>query len=251
MKRILISNDDGVASPGIHALAEAVADLGEVWIVAPDREQSAQSHALTMHKPLRAHEVGERTFGVSGTPADCVYLGMHHLLPAKPDIILSGINRGSNLGNDVFYSGTFAAAMEGCLQGVASIAFSLHMKFSPEAFETAKYVARALTQRVLVESLPNRVLLNVNIPSVPRSELKGIHPAVLGVREYEDMVDARKDPRGRPYYWIGGGHDHFAPIPNSDGPLVEQGWATVTPIRPDLTDHAFLPSLERWVQEIS
>jgi 5'-nucleotidase len=250
MKRILISNDDGVASPGIHALADAVRDLGEVWIIAPDREQSAQSHALTMHKPLRAHEVGERTFGISGTPADCVYLGLHRLMPYKPDIVLSGINRGSNLGNDVFYSGTFAAAMEGCLQGVPSIAFSLHMKFSEEAFTTAKYVAHALTGRVLSESLPARVLLNVNIPSVPRSELKGIRPAVLGVREYEDMVDARQDPRGRPYYWIGGAHDFFAPIPDSDGPLVEQGWATVTPIRPDLTFHAFLPSLERWVQEL-
>lgn len=245
-RHILISNDDGIDSPGIAALADAVKDFGTVWVVAPDRERSAQSHTLTMHKPLRADPRGERMFAVSGTPADCVYLGLLGLLPKEPALVLSGINRGSNLGNDVFYSGTVAAAMEGCLQGVPAIAFSLHMKFSDEAIATAKSVVQRVVTTVLADGLPPRTLLNVNIPAIPLAELRGIKAATMGVRRYEEMVDKRNDPRGRPYYWIGGEHDRFAPIPDSDGPAVEAGWASVTPIRADLTDHASMASVRKW-----
>lgn len=245
-RHILVSNDDGIESPGIAALADAVKDVGTVWVVAPDRERSAQSHTLTMHKPLRADPQGERMFAVSGTPADCVYLGLHGLLPKEPALVLSGINRGSNLGNDVFYSGTVAAAMEGCLQGVPSIAFSLHMKFTDEALETAREVVRRVVDAVLSGGLPPRTLLNVNIPAIPLAKLRGIKAATMGVRRYEEMVDKRHDPRGRPYYWIGGAHDRFLAIPHSDGPAVEEGWATVTPIHADLTDHAYMDAVRKW-----
>lgn len=247
---ILISNDDGVDSPGIRALAEAVQDYGTVWVFAPDRERSAQSHTLTMHKPLRAELRGERVYAVSGTPADCVYLGLHGgIIPKEPALVLSGINRGSNLGNDVFYSGTVAAAMEGCLQGVPAIAFSLHMQFTDAALETARSVVQRLVPVVLREGLAPRMLLNVNIPSVGLAELKGIKAAVLGVRRYEEMVDERFDPRGRAYYWIGGAHEHFAAIEGSDGPAVEEGWATVTPVHADLTHHAYMATVRRWTDD--
>lgn len=245
--RLLLSNDDGVDSPGILALAEAVEGLGEVWVVAPDRERSAQSHALTMHKPLRADPLRDRVFSVSGTPADCVYLGIHGLLPQRPALVLSGINRGSNLGTDVFYSGTVAAAMEAVLQGVPAVAFSLHGgKFTSENLATCRQVVLRVVEAALSIGLAPRTLWNVNIPPVSPTELRGLATAVLGVREYEDAVHPRQDPRGRPYFWIGGDHESFAPIPDSDGPLVERGYASVTPIRPDFTDHASLPSLRRW-----
>lgn len=247
MVRILVSNDDGIEAPGIAALAAAMGDLGEVWVVAPESERSAQSHALTMHKPLRASQRGERTWAISGTPADCVYFAMNHLMPDRPDVVVSGINNGSNLGNDVFYSGTVAAAMEGCFHGVAAVALSLHRPTPiPERhWETAQIVARRVVRQVL-EGVPPRLLLNVNIPNVPANELRGLKAAILGERRYAPMVALRTDPRGREYFWIGGDHEEFVPIPDSDGPAIEQGWATVTPIHPDLTMRSYVATVRGW-----
>jgi 5'-nucleotidase len=243
--RILVANDDGVDSPGLHALAEAAAALGTVWVVAPDREQSAMSHSLTLHTPLRARTRGERTYAVNGTPADCIYLAMHELMDGPPDLVLSGINRGGNLGNDVHYSGTVAAAREAVLAGAPAVAVSLHLDEHDKQLhwatgcEVALHVARA----VLDGGLPPATLLNVNVPNVPPPDLRGIRAATLGIRRYENRVTRRADPWGRDYYWIGGTHLEFADIPGSDGPLVERGFASVTPLHSDPTLHAFLDPL--------
>jgi len=244
--RILLANDDGFYAHGLPPLAEALTALGEVWVVAPEREQSARSHALTMHKPLRAIERRPRWFSVSGTPADCVYMGVFHLLPERPDVVVSGINKGANLGNDVLYSGTVAAAMEGALLHLPSVAVSLFYRFgAPTAelhFDTAARVAAQVVAGLVEHGHTPRTLLNVNVPD--RAEVKGIVPARLGIREYEPLVDERKDPRGRPYYWIGGKHSRFEPIPESDGPLCSEGYATVTPLSADLTHPGALAGLD-------
>lgn len=246
--KLLLCNDDGIHATGLAALEEAVSGLAEVWVVAPESEQSATSHALTMHKPLRVGRRGERRFYVSGTPADCVYLAVHHLLPEPPDLVLSGINRGSNLGNDVFYSGTVAAAMEAVFQGLSSVALSLHLE--PEHverhFDTAAEVARRVVGGLREHPLPDRVLLNVNVPNVPLEELQGLRATSLGRRHYAPLVDLRTDPRGRHYYWIGGAHQEFAALDGTDGPAVEQGWASVTPFRPDLTFEPAMDGLRAW-----
>jgi len=249
--KLLLCNDDGIDATGIAAMETAVGSLGTVWVVAPESEQSAGSHALTMHKPLRARPRGERRWAVSGTPADCIYLAVHHLMPERPDLVLSGINRGSNLGNDVFYSGTVAAAMEATFNGLPAIAVSLHIE--PEDrekhWDTAARVAARVAAGVIASPLPERVLLNVNVPNVPYEKLRGLKVTALGQRRYAPLVDLRTDPRGRRYYWIGGAHEEFVPIAGTDGPAIEQGWATVTPFRPDLTFHEAIPALKAWADE--
>ena len=249
--KLLLSNDDGIDATGIQTLEKAVGALGTVWVVAPESEQSATSHALTMHKPLRARPRGEGRWAVTGTPADCIYLALHHLLPERPDLVLSGINRGSNLGNDVFYSGTVAAAMEACFNGLPSVAVSLHIEPEDRTnhWETAARVAVRVAQGVASSPLPERVLLNVNVPNVPYEGLRGIKVTALGQRTYAPLVDLRTDPRGRRYYWIGGAHEEFAPIEGTDGPAIEQKWATVTPFRPDLTYAPAFEALRAWADE--
>ncbi|MCB9680904.1 MAG: 5'/3'-nucleotidase SurE [Alphaproteobacteria bacterium] len=243
--RILVSNDDGFDAPGIRALADAVMDLGDVWVVAPDSEQSAKSHSLTLAAPLRARRRGERRFAVDGTPADCIYLGAHGLLDGPPDLVLSGVNRGSNLGTDVHYSGTVAAAREAVMAGFPAVAISLHVLPEDEAlhWDTACHVARHVARDVVSHGLPPHTLLNVNVPNIPRVALKGVRTATLGVRRYANRVLRREDPWGRHYYWIGGPHLSFADIADSDGPLVEQGYASVTPLHSDPTLSTFLEPL--------
>lgn len=243
--RILLSNDDGVDAPGLAALALAMADLGEVWIVAPEKEQSAQSHALTLHKPLRVKRRDERVFSVSGTPADCVYMARHHVLPAPPDLVVSGVNRGANLGKDVHYSGTVAAAREAAMARVPAIAVSLHVTAPSRShhYDTAARVAHDLVARIGPAGIPPLVLLNVNVPDLPFEELAGLRVAPLGHRVYADGVSRRVDPWGRDYYWIGGGHAHFEDMPHTDGPLVERGFATITPLHADPTDTEELEAL--------
>ncbi len=246
--RVLLTNDDGIDAPGLKALADVLSRDAEVWIVAPQHERSAMSHSLTMHKPLRLQSRGERRFAVSGTPADCVYLGLHHLLPASPDLVVSGINHGGNLGADVHYSGTVAGAREACLHGVPAVAVSLYdlpddqdMFWTTAANTTARILA-ALGQR----PLPPQVFLNVNVPNVPADKLRGIRAARLGDRLYHPRVDERIDPRGRPYVWIGGPHAGFGDVEDADGTLVVAGWATATPLSAVLTDEAALVGLRAW-----
>lgn len=246
---LLLSNDDGIDAPGLHALEAAMAPIGEVWTVAPATEQSAKSHALTMHEPLRVLERGARRYAVSGTPADSVYLGTHHLLPGRPKLVVSGINRGSNLSNDVMYSGTVAAAREAASFGIPAVAVSLWVKTDRPNWETAQRVAAHIVREVLERGLPSGILVNVNVPDVPADRLRGVRVAPLGRRWYHPSVAENTDPRGRKYYWIGGEHDRFDDLPETDGPLCEAGWAVVTPLHMDLTAHELLDDLRAWKLE--
>ena len=245
MKRILISNDDGVHARGLAALVEAASSLGEVWVVAPEHEQSATSHSLSLHHPLRIRRDGERRFAVDGTPADCVYVALNHVMKAsKPDLVLSGINHGPNLADDVIYSGTVAAAMEGCILGVPAIAFSLATRRTFE-FEHAAKFAHALIKTALASELPPRMLLNVNIPSY--GPVSGYEITRLGRHSYGADVIEKDDPRGRKYYWIGGtGYEHVKE-PGTDVTVVhDERKASITPLMLDLTQHEFIAPLKSW-----
>ena len=242
--RALISNDDGIQSAGIEALERAARAAGfETWVVAPDREQSATSHALTLHRPLRVTKKGERAWAVDGTPTDCVNLAICRLLrDARPDFLFSGINQGPNLGDDVTYSGTVAAAFEGTLLGVPAIAFSLD--FAPDGsrpvdFREAESVAEEVIRLALVRSMGDEVLWNVNIPS---GRPAGIRATRMGRRRYGESVVEKTDPRGRPYFWIGGTHVDTHED-GSDLTTVAGGFVSVTPLHLDMTAHRELENL--------
>jgi len=239
---ILVTNDDGVHAQGVGALAEALGSLGDVYVVAPDREQSAVGHALTLHRPLRVDRIGERRFAVNGTPSDCVNLGVLGLLPEPPVLVVSGINHGSNLGDDVTYSGTVSAAMEGTLLGVPSMAVS-QAEGEASGFDAAGRVAELVAARVLVEGLPAKTLLNIN---VPRGELRGIRLTRLGHRVYREKVVQEVDPRGRPYFWIGAGPPEWQEDEASDIAAVHAGFAAVTPLHLDLTHFGALGRMSEW-----
>lgn len=243
---ILVTNDDGIAAPGIGALANAVEHLGEVWVVAPATEQSAMSHALTLHEPLRLQERGDRRFAVTGTPTDSVFFGVLHLLPRKPDLVLSGINRGPNLGDDVTYSGTVSAALEAAVMGIPAIAFS-HIKPTADVdYEDGALLAAQLATRVLAEGLPRGNYLNVNFPDVPKGGIRGLQVTRLGKRYYEDSIVQCSDPRGRPYFWIGGSAYSFDDIPGTDCVAVHQGYASITALHTDPTDERACEMLRSW-----
>jgi 5'-nucleotidase len=240
MAVILVTNDDGVHAAGLAALAGALDSLGEVWVVAPEREQSACGHALTLHRPLRPHQWSERRFAVNGTPSDCVNLAVLGFLPERPVLVASGVNHGSNLGDDVTYSGTVSAAMEGTLLGVPSIAVSL---MDGGDFEAAARVARLVAMRVLVEGLPPKTLLNVN---VPREAARGLRVTRLGHRVYSGKVVEQADPRGRPHYWLGGGPPEWEALEGTDMGAVHEGFVAVTPLHLDLTNHRALALMAGW-----
>ncbi len=243
--RVLLSNDDGVHAEGLRALAAAFSDRDEVWVVAPDREQSAASHAISLYRPLRMQEVAPRWYAVDGTPTDAVYMGLCLVMKhAPPDLVVSGINHGPNLGNDVHYSGTVAAAIEGALLGVPSAAISLAgpppHDFEPAARFAAALVRRMVERDVLAQS-PAPLLLNVNVPPGP---VRGYRLTRLGRRTYGNEVVEKTDPRGRKYYWIGGeGGARNEDIPGSDCNVVRDGLAAVTPLQLDPTHDAVLERL--------
>jgi 5'-nucleotidase len=241
MKRILVTNDDGVRSAGIKALAAALAPLGEVTIVAPTREASAIGHALTLHHPLRLEELGERRFAVEGTPTDCVNIAVAKVLDGLPDLVVSGINKGLNVGDDVTYSGTVAGALEGCLLGVASIAVSLKRTPAEYDFTHAARAAAVVAARVLAHGLRPRTFLNVN---VPQGEPQGFRVTVQAKRNHVTTVTERRDPKGRAYFWIGEGQDDWEPQERSDHHAVEDGYVSVTPLQPDMTAHDSLEAIE-------
>lgn len=246
--RILVSNDDGIEAAGIVALAEALDDLGDVYVVAPDRERSATGHAFTLAAPLRVEEVQERWFSVDGTPADCVYLGLHKLVGARPDLVVSGINHGFNLGSDVFYSGTVAGAVEAALRRVPAIAMSLEHRpgrsRDKDRFAPAARFAHALARAVLERGLPTGTLLNVNVPA--SGSPTAYEWTRLGQRVYRDQVDERADLRGRRYYWIGGPPVPSDNEPGSDGAAVVHGHVSVSPMGLDLTHDHLLEHLPGW-----
>jgi 5'-nucleotidase len=229
---VLCSNDDGIDAPHLTALAALIEDFADVLVVAPERQRSAASHAITLHKPLRLTEVAPRRYALSGTPVDCVYLGMLKLCDRLPAVVVSGINEGYNLGSDVFYSGTVAAAVEGALRGAAGLAFSL----APRAEDAARAIrfAAAVVRAAVAEPIPAGTVLNVNLPGTPTDLYQW---TVLGRRFYEDDVAERRDPRGRPYYWVGGGPAGHDNVEGSDCVAVARGWNSLTPMHLDLTDH--------------
>jgi 5'-nucleotidase len=249
MKRLLLSNDDGIGAAGLAALVAAVADLGEVWVVAPEQEQSGTSHSLSLHHPLRVRPLeAPRRFAVDGTPADCVYLAVNHLMKdQRPDLVLSGINHGPNLADDVIYSGTVAAAMEGALLNVPAMAFSLVTRRTFQFADAARF-ARALVQAALARQLPRRMLLNVNIPAYP--PVTGYQVTRLGQHSYGADVIEKADPRGRPYYWIGGtGYEHVKASGTDVTAVLDDRMVSITPIQLDLTDAAGLDALRAWPLE--
>lgn len=242
---ILVSNDDGVYSEGIRSLAKALTTLGKVIIVAPDQERSAASHSLTLHRPLRTKKIEDDIYSVDGTPTDCITLGVNEILPRKPDIIVSGINKGANLGDDVHYSGTVSAALEGGIMGIPSIAISM-MPSESYHFKTAANFAVRLTKKVLETGIPSGIILNVNVPNVPLKLIKGYKFTRQGKRDYGDIIAERIDPRGKRYYWIGGNMMGFKDISGSDCNAIVQNYISITPIKVNLTDHEFLELLASW-----
>lgn len=246
---VLCSNDDGIHSSLLNQLAAALEPLADVLVVAPERQRSAGSHAITLHKPLRLSEVAPGRYSLSGTPVDCVYLGMMKLVPRPPDLVISGPNDGYNLGTDVFYSGTVAAAIEGALRGSLGVALSM----APHPHDPASaiavsldFIAKVLELRRAGSSegavdprLRNGTVLNVNLPANGSTELRWTR---LGRRTYKDDVQERSDPRGRPYYWIGGGPTGHDDVENSDCVVIADGINSVTPLHLDVTDHPLVAS---------
>ncbi|MEC7946822.1 MAG: 5'/3'-nucleotidase SurE [Myxococcota bacterium] len=247
---VLLTNDDGVDAPGIASLAEHLAPLGEIIVAAPAAEQSAKSHALTMHTPLRVEGRGSGWFSVSGTPADCVYLGMHHLCDRRPDVVVSGINRGTNLGEDVYYSGTVAGAREAVMQGVPGLAVSLDTSAPGDDrsrnWETAAMLARQVVMMMLDHGDAERTVLNLNVPDVPPDRLTRLHVTRVGRRRYRPAVTVRQDPRGRGYYWIGGEHESFCDEPETDGHWHTRGHPTLSPLRIDPSATDMVDVISRW-----
>lgn len=248
MVRILLSNDDGVSSPGLAALHEAISPLGEVTVVAPDREQSAAGHSLSLYRPLRVEKVREGWYAVDGTPTDCVNLALNGLFDTpRPDIVLSGINKGANMGDDITYSGTVAAAMEATLIGVPAIAFSLcWQEGEPFHFELAKSWVRRITEGILSRGLKRNSLLNVNFPNIPEEACAGLRFTRQGKRIYADTIVEKIDPRGREYYWIGGNGLRWVDEPDTDFEAITKNKISITPICLDLTDFDSMKEMEKW-----
>jgi 5'-nucleotidase len=243
---ILVTNDDGVHAPGIRALVSALAGLGEVWIVAPDREASASSQSLTLKHPLRAEKIEPGVFAVDGTPADCVNLAIVKLLPRRPAVVVSGINRGGNLGDDIFYSGTVGAAREATFFGVHAIAVSLAARADLDYGPSGTFT-RKLLGLVTERGLPERTLLNVNVPAGKPS---GVAVTVQGRRSHEGTILEGLDPRNRTYYWIEEGRDEWVSDDMSDIHAVRAGFISVTPLQIDTTHHRVVGALREWERDL-
>ncbi len=243
---ILISNDDGIDAHGIAALAKEAEALGEVWVVAPAQEQSGVSGALSLHSPVRILQRGERRFAITGTPADCVYMAIQYVLPERPALCLSGVNHGANLADDVLYSGTVAAAIEATISDVPSVAVSLAAYGHGLDYSHAARVAVEYGQKVLEKGLPRDTLLNINVPRHGDASETERRVCKLGRRNYMRQVVEQRDPRGKPYYWIGGAEIDFDDLPGSDCNAIVEGVISVTPLHVDMTRHRFLDELASW-----
>ncbi|EIT7144834.1 5'/3'-nucleotidase SurE [Vibrio vulnificus] len=245
--RILLSNDDGVFAEGIRTLANELSTLAEVIIVAPDRNRSGASNSLTLEQPLRVTCVEENVYSVQGTPTDCVHFALNELLKNDlPDLVLSGINHGANLGDDVLYSGTVAAAMEGHFLGVQSIAFSLVGK---SHFKTAAIIAKQIVEQHLAKPIPTNRLLNINIPDLPLEQLKEIRVTRLGARHHAENMIKQLDPRGHEIYWLGPPGKEQDAGEGTDFHAIEQGYVSITPLQVDLTAHESLRAMDTWLKE--
>lgn len=247
---ILVSNDDGIDAPGLAALADQFSQLGEVVVVAPETEQSAKGHSMTLHDPVRVHGRGAGWFGVTGTPADCVYLALHHLFERTPDLVVSGINRGGNLGHDVHYSGTVAAAREAAFRGIPSLAVSLDTS-APKRdrernWDSAARLAVHVARMRLANTMPGGCFLNLNVPDVPGDQLTQLHVTKLGRRYYDAKVRVQTDPRGREYYWLGGAARDFCDTEGTDGYWHKRGHPTLTPLTVESTALDLVAAIGQW-----
>jgi 5'-nucleotidase len=248
--RILLSNDDGIHAPGIKALYQELRKLGQVWVVAPLEERSTTGHSLTIHKPLRMVPIEPHFYGVSGSPADCVYLGIREVIKKMPDLVVSGINRGANLGQDVYYSGTVSAAREACILGLPALAVSLSVdfrKYSAESslhYSSAAKLAVKVIQSLKTMDVPYHTLLNLNVPDRPLKQIKGIRLARQGFRFYSGSILRRRDHRGKDYYWVGGQYKGFRNERETDCVAVDSGYASLTPLKLDSTNLDFLSQME-------
>ena len=244
---ILVTNDDGIQAPALAALKAHLADLGRVVIAAPDRDQSTTSHSLTLWRPFRIEKPEKDVYAIEGTPTDCVVVATHGLLEEAPALVVSGINHGSNMGDDVFYSGTVAAAVEGALQGLPSIAVSMALRRSDRvSFDAAARLTRRLVEAVLEHGLPPKTALNVNLPPPPPDGYRAIRLTHLGKRVYRDHLIEKTDPRGRAYYWIGGDEPIWEEEEDTDFTAVGRGEVSVTPLRLDLTDYRAMVDMAHW-----
>jgi 5'-nucleotidase len=248
---MLVSNDDGLSATGIQVLAKRLAELGRITIVAPDRNCSGASNSLTLDSPIRIHDVEENVYRVSGTPTDCVHIALTGLLDEDPDMVVSGINHGANLGDDVIYSGTVAAAMEGRFLGLPAIALSLVAEENPANFKTAAEAAARLVEQLRRDPLPADTILNVNVPDLPWSGISGFEVTRLGHRHRAEPCVATTDPRGRPVYWIGPAGEEEDAGPGTDFHAIRRGYISVTPIHVDLTRYQALDQVAGWVSTIN
>jgi 5'-nucleotidase len=248
---IMISNDDGYQAEGIKTLARELKKLGRVVVVAPEWEQSGAGHSLTLYRPLRSKKISKDVYAVNGTPTDAVMIGMHCILKRAPDILISGINNGANMGDDVTYSGTVAAAMESTILGIPSIAISQifdndSSARSKGAYEKAGRFAARLAKSVLKNGIPKRTLLNVNVPDPAKADSRRYRITRLGERVYHDVITEKIDPRGEPYFWIGGHYTVTGKEPDTDYTAIKDGYISVTPLDIDLTDRKFIDNLLGW-----
>jgi 5'-nucleotidase len=241
MPIVLVTNDDGINAEGLKALVSILKPIGEIYICAPHQERSAASHSISFHHPLRVQFIDKMTFAIEGTPSDCVMFGVHWLRDRKiePDMIVSGINRGANLGDDVTYSGTVCAAMEGAILGVPSVAFSAMNKGKCNYFSGEKYIKR-ICQNIIKNGLPKSTFLNVNIPDCAKSKIKGIMLAKQGRRIYRDKMIKKTDPRGNVYYWLGGAKPIYERNEKTDFYAISKNMVSLTPLQFDLTDYNLL-----------
>jgi 5'-nucleotidase len=243
---ILCSNDDGVRAQGLGVLVDACVEIGQVTVVAPDREQSGASHSLTLHRPLRTTRLPDGAIQVDGTPTDCVLLALGALLDRRPDFVFSGINHGPNMGEDVLYSGTVAAAMEGLSLGIPGIAISFAGSNIELLDSHRPWIARLVRNIARVDRFPEETLLNVNLPPLPGDEIHGIRITTLGKRVYSESLVQTKDPWGREVFWIGGGHASWSGGDQSDFRAVREGFISVTPLHVDLTNYDLLEDAQAW-----
>ncbi|WP_068081643.1 5'/3'-nucleotidase SurE [Polycladidibacter stylochi] len=252
--RILISNDDGIHAEGIRSLEKIARTLSDdVWVVAPETDQSGVAHSLSLNNPLRLREIDNRHFAVNGTPTDCVIMAIRHVLDKAPDLILSGINRGCNIADDVTYSGTIAAAMEGTMLGVPSIALSQHYNFNSQTgpdYRVAEKHAPELLKKLISYQLPEDMLLNVNFPSCDPAQVKGVDVVRQGKRMTDSMyIDSRHDGRGNPYYWLAFSNGEVPRVQGTDIDSIEAGYITLTPLHLNLTANELMISLENHIRE--
>ncbi len=243
---ILVVNDDGILSPGLQVLAEACRTVGNVTVVAPDREQSAQSHALTLTRPLRPVRRPDGSWQVDGTPTDCVVLAIEALMPERPAVVFSGINHGPNMGEDVLYSGTVSAATEAVVLGIPGVAISFAGRREDLLEGYGELVARIVGRLCALDDFPANTLLNINLPSIPVDEVKGIRVARLGSRYFSETVARQRDPWGREVLWIGGGKIIWSSESDTDHAAVAAGYVSITPLQLDLTNHQLLETVRGW-----